>query len=917
MLVLVALIAFSSCDDMDVDHYRDYFTGSNNWSEPEWHTHDYSETLSDSATHFNKCVCGDTTEGEPHNDSDLDGLCDVCSHSVSSILFVSVTAEDHVNLTASFLEVERGNSIDIVASVSAAYSVTVTGAEITAQSNYGDLIIYTITVSNVQTNVDVILVTELLPECVHEWTAATCTAPATCALCGKIKGSALGHFMSSPTCTAPATCINNCGLTEGEALGHSMGAPECERPATCSRCGTTEGEPLGHDMAAATCISPSSCTRCGRAKGWALGHDMSVATCTSVSTCSRCNITEGTMLEHDMSVATCTSVSTCSGCGKTEGTTLPHNMSVATCTSISTCSECGKTEGTMLEHDMSVATCMAPSTCSYCGKTEGEKAPHNYTDYTYLAPTCTKHGYDMYACVCGALQLEYYYPAGHEGGEPTYTEEGVCTKCNEVYLPMLKLTYSAYGAVGNGVADDFYAIKATHEFANDNGLTVYAEPGKTYNLGKHEEHIVIKTNTVWDGATFIIDDSNIAPTEAVRGKNVFLVAPDSQSYSVRVDGALKAGQTNIGVTFKTPVLLYISNSNVKQYIRYGANANTGANQQELILVDENGNVDPSTPIMWDYDVVTSAFAYPIDDTPITISGGTFITRANSAPREYTYYARNIAIKRSNVTVTGMTHKITGEGESGAPYNGFLNISYCHNVLIENTVFTGHKVYKLSSNENNSMGSYDIALNSANKITFLNCSQTNSIHDTAYWGVMGSNYCKNLTYDGCVFSRFDAHQGTYNATIINSEIGHQKLSVIGQGTLYIENTIFHSDTVVALRSDYGSTWQGEIIFKNITVNNVGTPTLVSAGWVNHDFGYTCYLPEKIVVDGITLANGDCFYVLPNLPSYVADATVEGAENKNPLELTKTVVIANNPNEYKYYVSVNNELFADVVVEDETV
>ena len=475
---------------------------------------------------------------------------------------------------------------------------------------------------------------------------------------------------------------------------------------------------------------------------------------------------------------------------------------------------------------------------------------------------------------------------------------------------MLKLTYSSYGAVGDGVTDDFYAIKAAHAYANDNGLTIYADDGKTYYLGQHNESIVIKTDTVWNGATFIIDDRSIAASDAVRTRNVFYLPPDNSSYSVKINGGLKAGQANVGVTFNTPVLLYIANSNVKQYIRYGANANSGADQQELILVDEYGNVDPSTPIMWDYSTVTSAVAYPVGDRPITITGGTFITRANAAPREYTYSARNISIKRSNVTVDGITHYITDEGETGAPYSGFLIISYCNNTVVQNAVLTGHKVYKLSSNVNNSMGTYDISLNSANAVTFKNCTQTNSITDTTYWGIMGSNYCKNLTYDGCIFSRFDAHQGTYNATIINSEIGHQKLSVIGKGTLYIENTVFHSDTVVALRTDYGSTWDGEIIFKNITVNNTGTPILVNAGWNNHYFGYTCYLPTKIVIDGITLANKDCFYVLPNLPSHVDDLTVNGEENKNPLQLTKTIVIENNPNGYKYYVSVNKELFANV-------
>lgn len=477
---------------------------------------------------------------------------------------------------------------------------------------------------------------------------------------------------------------------------------------------------------------------------------------------------------------------------------------------------------------------------------------------------------------------------------------------------MSKLTYSSFGAIGDGVTDDFYAIKSAHEYANKSKYTVYADEGKNYYLGQHTEPIIIQTSTVWDGATFIIDDREIRPEDPMRQNSVFAVVPDEQSYKISNISSLKAGQNNIGVTFSTRVFLYIANSNVKQYIRYGANANAGTDRQELILVDADGNVDPSTPIMWDYDTVTSAVAYPVDDDPITISGGTFITRANAAPRAYTYYARNIVIKRSNVTFDGLTHLITDEGDTGAPYSGFLSISYCNNVLVENSVFTGHKVYKLATNINNSMGTYDLSINSANNVTFKKCRQTNSITDLNYWGVMGSNYCKNLTYDGCIFSRFDAHQGTYNATIKNSEIGHQKLSVIGQGTLYVENTVFHSDTVVGLRGDYGSTWQGEVILKNITINNTGTPILVNAGWQNHYFGYTCYLPERIVVDGIRLANKNYFYVLPKLAADIDKPTVDGGENKNPVVLTKQVIIKSNPEGYKAHISVNTDLFSGVEV-----
>ena len=358
------------------------------------------------------------------------------------------------------------------------------------------------------------------------------------------------------------------------------------------------------------------------------------------------------------------------------------------------------------------------------------------------------------------------------------------------------------------------------------------------------------------------------------------------------------------------MLLHLIYEGNLQYIRYGNNADNGSYQQEIILVDENGNVDPSTPIMWDYPELTSVSAYYAADRPITILGGKFITIANAAPREYTYYSRNIAISRSNVTFDGLEHYIEGEGDTGAPYNGFITVSHCHNVLIKNAILTGHKVYKLSSDSSNSMGTYDISATLANDVTFQNCRQSNSITDTKYWGIMGSNYCKNLTYDGCSFSRFDAHKGTHNATIINSVIGHQKLSIIGSGTLRVENTTVHGNSIVGLRTDYGSTWDGDMIFKDVTLINTGTVTLIGAGWYNHYFGYTCNLPENIIVDGIKLTKGTHFYVLPNLKNGIDTDTVDGKKNSNKIVLTKKITVLSNPNNYTYSVSVNVTLFDDV-------
>ena len=140
-------------------------------------------------------------------------------------------------------------------------------------------------------------------------------------------------------------------------------------------------------------------------------------------------------------------------------------------------------------------------------------------------------------------------------------------------------------------------------------------------------------------------------------------------------------------------LVTVTNSNVKRYIRFGLNQNNGSSQTDIFMVDKDGKVDMDAPIIWDFDQITEITALPIDETTLTISGGRFTTIANSAESKYNYYSRGIAIRRSNVIVTGLEHRITGEGEHGAPYGGFINIGDCAYVTVRNTILTGHKIYE--------------------------------------------------------------------------------------------------------------------------------------------------------------------------------------------------------------------------------
>jgi len=457
--------------------------------------------------------------------------------------------------------------------------------------------------------------------------------------------------------------------------------------------------------------------------------------------------------------------------------------------------------------------------------------------------------------------------------------------------------YSDFGAVGDGKTDDIIPIAAAHEIANQYELSVKADEGATYYIGGTNRTAVVQTNTDFGTAAFIIDDTNVQD----RTSSVFMVSSSLQPFELEGITSLKRNQEKINTSLPGPCLITVTNSNVKHYIRYGLNQNNGSDQTDIFVVDKNGNVDMDAPIIWDFEHITEINALPIDETTLTISGGRFTTIANKAESKYNYHSRNIAIRRSNVVVDGLEHYVTGEGDHGAPYGGFINTRDCAYLTVKNTIFTGHKTYRTigAAGKPVSMGTYDISLGRSLNITFMNCSQTNDIDDRTYWGLMGSNYCKNLILDNCTFSRFDAHKGVANATVRNSTLGHMGINAIGTGTFTVENSTIRGSRLINLRSDYGSTWEGEFIIRDcVFVPAGGRPvsaSLISGSYSGkHDFGYTCYMPERITIENLHIddSNHPEDYQGPAIfADFNRDRTDDSYVEKFPYVLTREVILKN--------------------------
>ena len=448
--------------------------------------------------------------------------------------------------------------------------------------------------------------------------------------------------------------------------------------------------------------------------------------------------------------------------------------------------------------------------------------------------------------------------------------------------------YKDFGAVGDGETDDFFAIKACHDEANKYGHTVNAERGATYYIGAKNgtQSIIVKTDTYWNLCSFIWDDKALpdpADSQAYLSP-IFQIAPSEPKYSLSGSTlpvkSLASGATAIeGFNPGKMVLVLIYDNTERHYIRYGGNQNNGTAQKEILIVNADGTIDPSTPVQWDYTTLSKIEVYPIDEDPIVFSGGTkdqvdnysalgvfdnfdcidrstVLTLFNDAPSEYKYHARNIEVRRSNVTVKNIEHILDDNVETSAPYAGFVNVLYATNVTVDGMIFQKQKGFNTTGAGSGDvgMGSYEIHADYANNVVWQNCRQSNFFQPdgkVVYKGYMATNYCKNLVFDNMTSCSFDSHCALYNGTIKNSTVEH--LNYIGAGLCKLENVTVYTDganAAICLREDYGSTWNGDVIIDGLVMRtskeNV-TLSVMRAYWVNHDFGYTCYLPKSVSIN----------------------------------------------------------------------
>ena len=417
------------------------------------------------------------------------------------------------------------------------------------------------------------------------------------------------------------------------------------------------------------------------------------------------------------------------------------------------------------------------------------------------------------------------------------------------------VTYEQFGAIGDGMHDDLPAIVAAHDYANENGLSVRARDGANYYLGGKAIYAKVMTDTNFGKAKFTVDDRRLEDHTLY----CFEVESRYEEYVPEIT-TIKAGQKKIDFPHEGKTFIRVYGDDAKRvYIRTGLNKNSGDIPVECFAVDADGNV--LNDISWEYDNISKITAKCIDDEPITIEGGIFTTIANQWICEYASHKRGIRITRSNVTVKNIQHYITGENpDHGAPYSGFITVFKNYNTLVCDTVLTPHFTYQMESavpGKKVGMGTYDLSMAFALNVKLKNLKQSRSIEDLKYWGLMGTNYCKDLTIEDCEISRFDAHCGITNCTIRRSHFGYAGLNLIGFGKFLLEDSYVNAPQMLTLREDYGSSFKGTITIRNCVWRpffNRDLKVISARNSGDHYFGYDSYFGTDIEIDGLTI--DDC-------------------------------------------------------------
>ena len=418
--------------------------------------------------------------------------------------------------------------------------------------------------------------------------------------------------------------------------------------------------------------------------------------------------------------------------------------------------------------------------------------------------------------------------------------------------------------------DDYYAIKAAHDCANKYNKPIKVTKGE-YNIYKtNHNEIVVKTSTNFNGSTIYIHDEISSLGDYFKD---YIYKIEKNSSIKCTSGTINNFNNNlVSLAPNTgKYLIEITEQDGKTV--WHRNKGNGKTEQDTAKSDlyrvYNGVL--KDPMYWDYKGSKINYSScPIPNDQLVFQNAIFktITR-NKCSKCDGYTKRSIRVMRSNTKLYNLKHYYVDKDlkkiyKIHHPYNGFYTAGAVADVIIEKCqVYPLH--YETPSGGKNS--TYDLYLNSTVnpllKEVIMYEDSHNQMDDNNYWSVWSSGTCKNMVIEDSKLNVISAHKAVYYLTVRNTIIGERGVIVGGSGDrndnklILDNNTWQYSNTLIKIRQDYGTTWNGSISITNSKVEKSSASTLMvvympgMTANIGKYFGQPIYGPTKITIDGLKI------------------------------------------------------------------
>lgn len=254
--------------------------------------------------------------------------------------------------------------------------------------------------------------------------------------------------------------------------------------------------------------------------------------------------------------------------------------------------------------------------------------------------------------------------------------------------------------------------------------------------------------------------------------------------------------------------------------------------------------------------------YQPPQTPLTVNGLTVEVNMNDNNADLKMIVdTTVEFNRSNMVINNLNVRST---DRRALLYSLCSVVRCANITFNNAFISGATFHGAG---------YNLLNNICSNITYNNCT---SIYCRK--GIAG-RHGKNITVNGGYYNKIDDHYGR-NYIIRNVTMNGLTTTIPGYCTphadlnglkfvpddifcfnganFYIENCRVYNGTILfAVRGDVGDIY-GDIIIKNIAVNNpTNMSLLVNSIDPSFDFGHKLRTPDKLVFDNISINKPNTF------------------------------------------------------------